>query len=189
MFIIPGSLLANAGFISWLQWWAFETCKDGVQGPKIFSIWWKYKQIYFNLCLEGPICSASVKKLRVHPVPVYPLLKNYIVIFPWRALASLNPDGELWSGRTKSIHFRSKETHAIWQLWLLRVGQFQYLNFHERVKRAEERGLMGYVCGFEQNQKVRQGQNIDVFFIHNFCIKPYVPWKPRRDPCNRWLYE
>ena len=26
-------------------------------------------------------------------------------------------------------------------------------------------------------------------FLHNFCIKPYVPREPRRDSSNRWLYE
>ena len=26
-------------------------------------------------------------------------------------------------------------------------------------------------------------------FKHNFCIKPYVPKKPRMDPSNRRLYE
>ena len=27
------------------------------------------------------------------------------------------------------------------------------------------------------------------FFKHNFCVKPYVPREPRRDPSNRRLYE
>ena len=27
------------------------------------------------------------------------------------------------------------------------------------------------------------------FFQHNFCVKPYVPREPRRDPSNRRLYE
>ena len=28
-----------------------------------------------------------------------------------------------------------------------------------------------------------------IFFKHNFCVKPYVPREPRRDPSNHKLYE
>ena len=28
-----------------------------------------------------------------------------------------------------------------------------------------------------------------LFFKHNFCVKPYVPREPRRDPSNRRLNE
>ena len=32
-------------------------------------------------------------------------------------------------------------------------------------------------------------ENIRFFLKHNFCIKPYVPREPWRDPSNRRLYE
>ena len=32
-------------------------------------------------------------------------------------------------------------------------------------------------------------EKVIVFFLHNFCVKPYVPREPRRDPSNRRLNE
>ena len=29
----------------------------------------------------------------------------------------------------------------------------------------------------------------EVFFKHNFCVKPFVPREPRRDPSNRRVNE
>ena len=32
-------------------------------------------------------------------------------------------------------------------------------------------------------------ERMGLFFKHNFCVKPYVPREPRRDPSNRRLNE
>ena len=41
----------------------------------------------------------------------------------------------------------------------------------------------------ERRNIIYRSSYIIFFFQHNFCVKPYVPWEPRRDPSNRRLNE
>ena len=39
--------------------------------------------------------------------------------------------------------------------------------------------------GLQRSIEFKVSQCVRGFFKHNFCVKPYVPREPRRDPSNR----